>query len=168
MKPAGYLIFVPVGLGLIAAAEPTPARLSARISAEIRASLPLYVAPVASAKPEPDAPAADPNVVVLPKIVIQEKRPPGNDPDVWLSPRRVQQKALAAYKGSMTDLEWVLNSWFIPLFSAPPSVRARAAYQSAKAAAENDRLGNIITAIAVDDPAMAARLRRAMDPGRLP
>ncbi len=113
-------------------------------------------------------PPLDPDVLTLPKMIIQEKRLPHNDPDAWLGERVVQQKAMAAYKGSMTDLEWALNFWFIPLFSAPPSVRARAAYESSKAAAEIGRLNNIINAIGLTDPKEAVKLREAMDPTKLP
>jgi hypothetical protein len=55
-----------------------------------------------------------------------------------------------------------------PLLSAPPSVRARAAYQSAKAAAEIDRLNNLIKTIEMSDPQEAAKLRQAMNPNKLP
>jgi len=170
MKPAGLILFLPAGWVLLAsAAEPMPAKLSARLSEEVRASLPKYVVPVAPATAAAETGASDnPDVLVLPKMVIQEKRLPGNDPDVWLGERRVQQKAMAAYKGSMTSLEWALNSWFIPFISAPASVRARAAYQEAKAAAEIDRLNNIIKTVEVSDPKEAAKLRRAMDLNKLP
>jgi hypothetical protein len=75
---------------------------------------------------------------------------------------------MAAYRDSMTDLEWALNCWFIPLFSAPPSARARAAYEGGKAAAEISRLNNLINVIGLSDPNEAAKLRRAMDPTKLP
>jgi hypothetical protein len=169
MKPAGLILLLPAGFGLITAAEPPPPKLSPHIVAEVRASLPKYVdLPAPPPAPVETGLAADPDTLILPKIVIQEKRLPGNDPDVWLSGRSVQQKAMAAYKGPMTDLEWALNSWFIPLVSAPPSVRARAAYQSAKVSAEVDRLNNLINAIEISDPKMAARLRRGLDPTKLP
>lgn len=168
MKPAGLILLLPAGWGLIAA-EPAPDRLSPRLSEELRLSLPKYVAPAAPADAADDNSAApDPDLVVLPKMVIQEKRLPGNDPDAWLGPREVQRKALAAYKGSMSRLDWALNSWFIPLVSPPASARARAAYESAKIRDEVDRLNSIINAIEAADPKAATRLRRAMDPNRLP
>jgi hypothetical protein len=155
---------------VVLAGEQAPPKLSEHIKQEVLASLPPYVPPPpkAAASPAAQVPAADPDLLVLPKIVVQEKRPPANDPDVWLADREIQQKAMAAYKGSMTDLEWVLNSWFIPILSAPASVRARAAYESNKLAAERDRLGNLIRAVGLTDPNAARKLKDAMDYNKLP
>ena len=148
-----------------------PPMTSARLSQEIRAGLPRFVSPAFSPVPLPaearDTPR-DPEVVVLPKITVREKRIPTNDPDVWLTGRAVQQKAMAAYKDSMTPLEWALNSWYIPLFSPPASVRARQYYESGKLADEIDRLNSVIKTISLTDPKEAAKLRDAMDPGKLP
>jgi hypothetical protein len=93
---------------------------------------------------------------------VKEKRPPSHDPDVWLTNKAVQQKAMAAYKQSMTDFEWALNSWFIPLFTPPASVRARAHYQNTKLGGEINRLNNLINQIAQQDPAASAELRQEM------
>jgi len=166
MKPAGLILLLPAGLGALTAAE--PAKLSNRLRDEVLTSLPKYIETAAPAAPVENQPASDPDMLVLPKIIIQEKRLSGNDPDAWLGRRVVQQKAMAAYKGSMTDLEWALNGWYIPIISAPPSARARAAYESARQAAEVGRLNNLINAIEVSDPKMAARLRRGLDPSQLP
>jgi len=67
---------------------------------------------------------------------VKEKRPPGHDPDLWQADRVIQRKALLAYQNSMTPLAWALNSWFVPILSAPASVRARAAYHENKIASE--------------------------------
>ncbi len=66
----------------------------------------------------------------LPKFSVTEKRIPTTDPDVWLNDRIIQQKAMRAYKDSMTPLEWALNSWYVPIFGTPPSARARNAYEN--------------------------------------
>lgn len=170
MKPAGIsLLFLVVGgafgaENVTARSEsppPPPVRLSLRLTEVIRAQLPKYVAPVATAAPT-DAPAADPDVLVLPKMVVKERRLPTNDPDAWLGEKAVQQKAMAAYKASLTDLEWALNSWYIPLFGTPPAARARAAYESAKKGAEIDRLTHIIDVSASADPKEAVRLLKEL------
>ena len=140
---------------------PPPLRLSLRLTEVIRAQLPKYVTPVATAAPT-DALVPDPDVLVLPKMVVKERRVPTNDPDAWLGEKAVQQKAMAAYKASMNDLEWALNSWYIPFFGTPPSVRARAAYEGAKKAAEVDRLNHIIDVAASADPKEAAKLRQEL------
>jgi hypothetical protein len=174
MKPAGLSLLAFVVTGILAAqspAPPQPVRTSPRLSQEIRAGLPVFVPPVVKPPSDPEesaVPPSDPDILKLPKFVIREKRPPGNDPDVWLTERTVQQKAMVAYKTSMTDLEWALNSWFIPLFSAPPSVRARQYYESRKLSAEIERLDAIIKTVGLTDPQEAARLKDAMDPQKLP
>ena len=175
MRPAGPLLLLLVASPAWSTAdEPAvanPSRTSPRLSREIRAPLPKFIPPTA---PSPGTgPVAapfmfpDPDLLVLPKMVITEKRPPGNDPDVWLTNRVIQHKAMSAYRDSMTDLEWALNSWFIPLFSAPPSVRARQYYEGRKVRAEIDRLSNIIKTVGLSDPKEAAKLRAAMDPKKL-
>lgn len=163
MKPAGYCL-IALTLAGVLAAEPSPPapKLSARLAREIRASLPPFIAP---ANPPPTGEAADstdPDVLVLPKFMVKEKRIPTSDPDVWLNDRVVQQKAMAAYKGSMSPLEWALNSWFVPLFSAPPSVRARAAYEGNKQAAEYSQLAHLAEVSKLADPKAAAQLQKAV------
>ena len=175
MRSAGQLLLllvaIPAGLAAEESPPAAPAKTSPRLSQEIRASLPKFTPPASFPSPlPPETPEAprDPDIFVLPKITVREKRIPANDPDVWLTGRAVQQKAMAAYRDSLTPLEWALNSWYIPLFSAPPSVRARQYYESRKLADEIDRLNGIIKTIGLTDPKEAARLRRAMDPERLP
>jgi hypothetical protein len=170
MKPAGPSLLYFIVAGSLAAqpAEPAPpGKTSARLTEVIRTTLPKFTPPVTPPAAAPPL-LRDPDVLELPKIVIQEKRLPGNDPDVWLSDRAIQQKAMAAYRGSMTGLEWAMNSWFIPLFSPPASARARQYYAEHKLAAEIDRLNGIIKMISLSDPKEAAKLRQAMDPRKLP
>ena len=63
----------------------------------------------------------------------------------------------------MTGLEWALNSWFIPLFSAPASARARAYYESSKYHDELDRLDHLARVIKQTDPAAAAKIQQTLD-----
>ncbi len=144
-----------------------PPRFSDHLSEAIRAGLPKYLPHVPQVvSTDTSAVAAksdDPDVLVLPKMVVKEPRLPGHDPDVWLTDRTIRQKAMAAYHGSMSPLEWALNSWFIPLFSAPPSVRARHYYEQEKFTAELERLNNLARVISLTDPPVAEKIRRAMD-----
>ncbi len=171
MKPAGLLLLVPAGLALIASAtEPAPEvppKFSTRLSQEIRSSLPKFTAPAAPPVSTDTTPPS-PDVLVLPKMVVREKRLPGHDPDVWLGERVVQQKAMSTYRDSMTDLEWALNWWFVPIFSSPASVRARAAYEEGKVTAEISRLNDLAKIISLSDPKEAAKIRQALDPTKLP
>lgn len=177
MRPAGHLLLLliasPAGVMADEPAPATPPRTSARLSQEIRATLPKFTPPATppAATGPVAAPATprDPDVLELPKITVLEKRIPTNDPDVWLTERALRQKSMAAYRDSMTDLEWALNSWFyIPLFGTPPSVRARRYYESRKLADEIDRLNNIVKAISLSDSREADKMRQAMDPRKLP
>ena len=170
MKPAGFLLLTSIGMALVssatAPAADIPPKLSTRLSEEVRSSLPKYVTPAVQTD-SLDTTPPDPDVYVLPRMVVREKRLPGNDPDGWLGERVVQQKAMAAYRDSMTDFEWALNCWFVPIFSSPPSVRARQYYESRKLTTEIDRLGKIIKTIGLTDPKEAEKLRQALNDSKL-
>jgi hypothetical protein len=174
VKPARYSLLAFVVSGLFAAEPadaPGPVRTSPRLTQEIRAGLPKFAPPAPKPPSGPVASAAttdDPDVLKLPKFVIRQRRIPMSDPDVWLSERAIQHKAMSAYLDSMTSLEWALNSWYIPLFSSPPSVRARQYYESRKLADEVGRLNTLIKLIGLTDPNEAAKLRDAMDSKKLP
>lgn len=182
MKPAGFHLLIFVVAGPLAALEPSAApvaqppdapsealakegpdrKTSARLTQEIRISLPKFGPPPPPVldQPKSDGAGDDPNVLALPKFTVKEKRPPTHDPDVWLTDRAIQQKAMAAYKQSMTDLEWALNSWFIPLFSPPASVRARASYASNKALADIKRVHDLLGRISATNPKAASELEQ--------
>ncbi|HEY0864687.1 MAG TPA: hypothetical protein VGD97_11325 [Lacunisphaera sp.] len=168
MKPAGFHLLVFAVAGTLVAEEPTGStperKTSARLTQEIRVALPKFTPPPPPVldQPKSGGTEADPNVLALPKFTVKEKRPPTHDPDVWLSRSAIQHKAMAAYRESMTDFEWALNSWFIPLFSPPASVRARAHYQNSKMGAEISRLNTLIHQIGQQDPAASAELRQEL------
>lgn len=164
MKPAGLLLLIfAMARGLAAQEPPSPAKISTRLTQEIRMALPKYEIPPPQKLDQPDsATGDDPNVLALPKFTVKEKRPPTHDPDLWLTDRAIQQKAMAAYKQSMTDLEWAMNSWFIPLVTPPASVRARAHYQNTKLGGEIMRLNSLINHMAQQDPAASAELRQEL------
>lgn len=163
MKPAGFHLFPLIAAGLLAAEEPppaAPAKTSSRLAQEIRTALPQFSPPPKILdQPKPGGPEDDPNVLALPKVTVTDKRPPGHDPDLWFTNLAIQQKAMAAYKQSLSDFEWMLNSWHVPLFSPPASARARAAYEDGKYRAEVERLQSLIDYIATEDPKASAELR---------
>lgn len=146
-----------------AEAGATEGRTSTRLAQEIRTGLEKYTPPPAPADPIlfPPVPlVSDTDTFALPKVTVKEKMPATHDHDAWLTEAAIQQKAMVAYKQSMTDLEWALNSWFIPLFTPPPSARANAAYRDAKARAEAERLHHLLIQIATLDPSVAAELTK--------
>jgi hypothetical protein len=161
MKVAGSILFCLVTTGALAAES---AGLSDRLKAVIRADLPVYAPPRDTAKTASAAATSpDPDVLELPKLTVREKRLPRGDPDLWRSEREIQQRAMRAYRNSMTPLEWALNSWFVPLFSAPASVRARAAYQDSKLAAELDLIARVAEVAKLTDPKAPAAIKAAVD-----
>ena len=171
MKPAGLSLLCLAVAGLLVAqtTDPVaPPKTSSRLTQEIRTHLPAYAPPAARPDRSAETTPADPELLQLPKFTVKEKRVPTNDPDGWLTERVIQHKALAAYQGSMTPLEWALNSWFVPLFSTPTSVRARAAYEENKLREELDRFNHLAGVVEKIDPGQAAKIRRALDPAVLP
>lgn len=164
MKAAGIFLLLLVATGPLAAGEPADAATtSSRLSAEIRAKLPAYVPPPDQPKNAPAAATTtDPDVLELPKMTVRENRFPTNDPDMWRSERDIQQRAMKAYKESMTPLEWAMNSWFIPFVSALPSVRARAAYRKNKLAAELDTMAHLAKVANLGDPKAGVADKKAV------
>src|SRR6478736_3010307 len=101
MKPAGILLLVPVGLMGVASADEIPAELvSKETKAHVRAGLPTF-----QSKPTPDvAPGADsanadqprsstdPNLLLLPKLAVKERRLPPDPADHLMSPQAFNRK----------------------------------------------------------------------------
>jgi hypothetical protein len=169
MKTAGlHLLGLALSAALLAqepAAPPTPPRTSPRLAQEIRANLPKYEPPATPPDPILASPTpfiSDTDILALPKVTVKEKLPPTHDPDVWMTDTAIRQKALVAYKQSMTDLEWSLNSWFIPLVTPPASARARHSYRNEKFRQEIIRLNALMDRIAAEDPKAAAELRQEL------
>ncbi len=140
MKPAGYLLFIPVGLAGIADAASEPAStglVSAEIKAHIREGLPNYEPPPAIRPAgEGDSPIftenhpLDPDVLVLPKLTVKEKRElPGDAARYLLGSREYNRKMRNLYRDELAKdgaLESFLNSHTIPLFSPSAAAKGRA------------------------------------------
>jgi hypothetical protein len=168
---AGWLV--------LAGTAPAQEKLSGRLHDSITASLPKYEPLVVVVEPQgttitkDQLPLGEEPIYVMPNFMVREKRPPTRDPDVWLSQRALKHKALLDYRSSMTDLEWALNSWHIPLpfgFSLTPSAQARASarYTERKILREQTRLKEVAAAVATIDPIEAKKLLRDLDLTRLP
>ena len=164
MKAAGPILLCLVATGSFAAAEPAaPPTLSDRLKAEVRAILPAYTPPPARPKDTPAAAnSSDPDVFELPKLTVQEKRIRTHNPDAWLSQLAIQQKAMTAYRGSMTPLAWAMNSWFVPLFSPPAAVRARAAYEESLYQGKINQVTRLAEVIKLVDPQAAAKMLKSV------
>ncbi|MDI1250846.1 MAG: hypothetical protein PSV13_18425 [Lacunisphaera sp.] len=147
MKAAGLLLL------LLAATT------SSRLSAEIRAQLPAFVPPPDQPKNAPAAATTtDPDVLELPKLTVREKARQRITPNDLMTPRALNKKFAVDYKKSLKGLDAVLNGFSIPLFGPSLAARGRAQYRAQQ---YRDMFGTI-DAIAADDPAQAAELRREM------
>ena len=158
MKPAGFPLLILAVAGTLAAQE--PARTSARLAQEIKATLPKYEPPPPRVLDQPKDLPADPDILVLPKVTVKEYRPPTHDPDVWLTQKGARDKALTLYKRSLTDLEWALNSWFIPIIGSSPSARALSSYKAAKSFEESRRIHQLFSVVSATDPQTAQELEK--------
>lgn len=161
MKAAGPTLLCLIATGTLAAREPTvPATLSSRLSAEVRASLPAYTPPPPKPENTPAGPApADPDVLVLPKLTVREKRVQRLDPLDILSPREQDKKYAAEYRASLKGLDALLNGFAIPLIGQSLAARGRALH----AQRQFEDLHFISTVGASLDPEGAAATKKAED-----
>jgi hypothetical protein len=138
MKPAGFLLLVPVGLACLAGADETTTGLvSKETKAHVLAGLPTF-----QAKPAPDAaaeadsanadnlpPLPDANLLVLPTMTVKEKRLPPDAADHLMSPKAFNRKMTNLYLDDLDrdgPLEAFLNRLTIPLLSPSRAARGRA------------------------------------------
>jgi hypothetical protein len=144
------------------AASDAAAKTSARLRQEITTFLPKYAPPPPpTAVPKPNVAAdSDPNVLSLPTFTVKEYRPRDHDPDVWLTRKGAKEKALTLYQRSLTDLEWALNSWYIPLVGTSPAARAQASYKAAKSLEESRRIHRLFDLVSINDTQAARELER--------
>jgi len=155
------------------------AELSEKTRAAITASFPHYtphtIDKTPQVAPAGPSPLSDDPLVHLPDYLVKEKGWTGADPDLWLSRRAKADKTLLEYHGSMTDLEWALNWWHIPLpfgYSLTPSAQARAnAIDSEKKILRDQKqIKSFAAAIASVDSTEAKKLLHDLDlsghPGR--
>jgi hypothetical protein len=118
-----FLFCLAVAAPLAAEEAMRPTLLSSRLNAEIRTSLPAYTPSPAKPKNTPaEAAQPDPDVVVLPKMTVREKRAPRFDPLDLMSPKERAKKYAAEYRNSLKGLDAVLNGFSIPFFG--PSLAA--------------------------------------------
>jgi len=156
MKAAGLLL---LGFALIAPCAAAEPAVSPRLRAAIRASLPAYTPPPPPPLDTPaEATTPDPDVLELPKMTVREKVPPRITPHDLMTPRALNRKYAVDYKNSLQGLDKVLNGFSIPLFGPSLAARGRAQYR----ARQYRDMFSTIDAIATDDPAQAAELRREM------
>jgi hypothetical protein len=165
MKPAGLLPLFSAGLVAIAAAEESASGLVSReIKAHIRESLPTYQ----PTPPTADGNAADPppvtaaDVLVLPKMIVKEHRLPRDADDHLMSKRDFKRKMENIYLDTLAEagpLNFLLNSFTIPLLSPSKAARGRAIYR----ARELERLQHVVNVSKALDPEADKKFRQEMD-----
>jgi len=128
MNKAGLLPLVASGLALACTAhgETPPRKLSEHITQEIRATLPVYTPPPASPVSTAPPPPPDPDTLVLPNVVVKEKKPQKFEADDLMGKKDLNRKFARDYKNSLRGLDAVLNGLWLPLFSPSPAARGRA------------------------------------------
>ncbi len=165
MKPAGFLLFIPAGLAAIAAAEEVSTGLVSRESkAKIRDGLPAYQAPApkASGETTDNTQPSVPDVLVLPKMTVKEKRLPRDADDHLMSPRDFNRKMENIYLDTLAEagpLNYFLNLLTIPLLSPSKAERGRAIYR----AREMERLEHVIDVSRALDPEAVKKFKQELD-----
>ncbi len=165
MKPAGLLLPV-IGLATaLAAAEQAPASslVSREISAKIREGLPTYQPPAPASVGGTEGPQTnDPNVLILPKLTVKEKRLPPDAADQLMNRDEFKRKMENLYLDEVAKfgpLHYLLNKFTIPILSPSKEERGRAIYQRR----ELDRLRHVSDAARSLDPNSAKTFDRKLD-----
>lgn len=167
MKPAGSLLLLSAGLAASAWADEASTSLVSRdLAAKIREGLPKY-------QPPPPKPAegttagelpqtTDPNVLVLPKMIVKESRLPADAADHLMRPKDFKRKMENLYLDKVAadgELNYFLNSFTIPILSPSKEERGRALYQRQ----EIDRLSRVTNAAKTINPDNAKKLPQELD-----
>lgn len=169
MKPARLLPLVGLATAL-SAAEGAPSIISREISAKIREGLPAYPAPTpppvpsdATASDATDVPQTDdPNVLILPKLTVEEKRLPPDAADHLMSRRDYKRKMENTYLDSLAEdgpLNYFLNRFTIPLLSPSKTERG----QAIRTRRELDRLRHVTDTGRRLEPDSAKKFERELD-----
>jgi hypothetical protein len=165
MNPAGpFLVLALGGIATLTGAEAGTGLISRDIAAKIRAGLPAYQPPgpgTAAQSDESDAPG-DPNILVLPKMTVKERRLPRDAADHLMSRDDFKRKMENLYLDEIAKvgpLNYFLNQFTIPLFSPSKAARGRAIYQQR----ELDRLRHVSEAARTLAPEAATTFERELD-----
>lgn len=139
-----------------------------RLTQVIRANTPKFSPPPAAPSP-PRAPSVaeasiplDSDVIEMPKFFVEDSKLARIDADKLLSKPALAAKMRRAYRNSLNDLEWALNSFSIPFLTPSVAARARAKYENDQRLAEQTRLTGLIEVTSQIDPQAAAELRLLM------
>lgn len=166
MKPAGRFLLLPLGLVAITlSAQTSSERVTRETTARIREGLPTFQPPPppSDGNSTDDGPQTnDPDVLILPKFMVKEKRLPHDAADHLMSRRDFKRKMENIYLDTLAadgPLNVLLNNFTIPILSPSKAARGRAIYQ----AREIDRLRRITDLSNTLNPEAALDLKRELD-----
>jgi len=167
MKPAGLLLFIPAGFAAALAAEDAPSTglISRELKAHIREGLPAYHPPSPRTEGTPGTDTADnpdPDTLVLPKMLVKEKRLPPDAADYLMSRSDYKRKMENIYLDEIAKdgpLNYLLNCFTIPILSPSKAARGNAIYR----AREMDRLQHVVEVGKDLDPAALKKYQQEMD-----
>jgi hypothetical protein len=133
-------------------------KLSSRLAEEIRASFPKYSPSPAtpSSKTEITSPASS-DLLVLPKVIVNERPPPRVEPNDLMTTKALDKKLARDFKNSLTGLDAILNGFSIPLVGPSMKARGRAAYKARK----RSELSDLIRSTSAADARAGAKLNDA-------
>ena len=163
MKLIGYTLACIVAAPRLLAeqgGEATPPnKISSRLASEIRASLPKYVPPATGtpSKTEPSTPS-DADILVLPKVVVQERAPTRVNSNDLLTAKALSKKLARDFKNSLTGLDAVLNDFSLPLISPSMEARGRAAYKAQRM----EDLNGFVQSAGAPDQKSGEEMRKAV------
>ena len=163
MRLVGFSLLCAIETASLFADQPpgTPEtdKLSSRLAAEIRASLPQYSPPAADAPSNPESmPPSDSNLLILPKITVNGQPPPKIEPNDLMISKALDRKLAREFNNSLTGLDAILNGFSIPLVGPSMVARGRAAYK----ARHRGDLNNFIQSTSAADPKAGAKLKDAV------
>jgi hypothetical protein len=165
MKPAGlFMVLALGGSAALPGAEAGTGIISGEISAKIREGLPAYRPPPPDTGTDAEASArpVDPDVLVLPKMTVKERRLPRDAADHLMGRDDFKRKLENIYLDELAKvgpLNYFLNQFTIPILSPSKAERGRAIYR----ARELDRLRHVSDAARTLAPEAAAALERELD-----
>ncbi len=139
-----------------------PARPADPERAALLPGLPAYSPPPPPAPKQLDQPntAADPEVLVLPKMTVKQKPRPRLNADIVYASEKDLGNLLAKQK--YTQLDQALNKFTLPLFGQSLAERAIEDHKREKKQALTDDVLNISNALKASDPAEAKALEKAI------
>lgn len=167
MKPAGLLPLLSAGLvTVVLSAQTSTGLVSRETKARILEGLPTYHPPAPKTETNGDTAAptqtTDPNVLILPKLTVKEKRLPPDAADHLMSRRDFKRKMENLYLDSLAEegpLNLLLNSFTIPILSPSKAERG----QALSTRREIERMNHVSETRRSIDPEAAKKFKQETD-----